>query len=157
MQIIKATTEHDKELHRIHTAAVHASCKSFYTEGQLKGWLTGRSPEGYHSGIKNDEMYIAVDKGEIVGFGHAIPGEVVAIFVDPTSHGKGVGRRLLEHGLKIASKNHAKIKVDATLNAEGFYKKHGFVKVGDGAHTRNGVEIPVVVMEYLNTPANSSL
>lgn len=148
MQIKTATTNHAQDLHRIHTDAVNKACQNFYTEKQIKAWLKGRSPEGYE-GIEKGEMYVAEEKGKIVGFGHAIPGEILAIFVDPAFHGKGIGKLLLEHGLKMALKNCKKVKVESALNAEGFYKKHRFVKIKDDVCLRNGVEIPVVIMEYL--------
>ena len=115
---------------------------------QIKAWLKGRTPEGYHKGIKKGEMYIAEDKGKIVGFGHAIPGEIVAIFVDPTFHKKGIGKLILDHGLKIALKDHQAVKVKSTVNAEGFYKKYGFTKIKDSSMTRNGVASPLVIMKY---------
>jgi len=147
MQIKTANPDHAKELHRIHTDAVNKVCQTFYTEKQTKVWLKGRSPEGY-KGIEKGEMYIAEEDGKIIGFGHAIPGEILAIYVDPVFHKKGVGKLLLEHGLKMALKNHKKVKVESALNAEGFYEKHGFVKIKDGVCLRNGVEIPAVIMEY---------
>ena len=152
--VIKTATINDaKEMHRIHTSAVRTVCKDFYTEKQIEAWLEGRSPEGYE-GIKKGEMYVVKDGGKVVGFGHAIPGEVVAVFVDPTFHKKGIGKLLLDYGLKIALKNHNKVKVESTINAESFYKKHGFVKIKDDVCMRRGVEIPIIVMEYSATSVN---
>ncbi len=153
MEIKTAITSHAKEMHRIHTSAVKTVCKDFYTAEQIKAWLEGRSPEGYE-GIKKGEMYVAEDDGKIVGFGHAIPGEVVAVFVDPAFHKKGIGKLLLDYGLKIASKGKKKVKVESAINAESFYKKHGFVKVRNDVCIRGGVEIPIIVMEYSTIAAN---
>lgn len=151
MQIRPATTADAKEFHRIHTSAVNTTCKDFYTTIQIKAWLKGRSPEGYHEGINKGQMYTAEDKGKIVGFGHAVTGEVIAVFVDPAFHKKGIGKLLLDYGLKIASKDHTKVKVESTINAENFYKKYGFVKVKDAIFIKNGVELPMVVLEYSTT------
>jgi len=148
MRIRPATINDAKEMQRIHTSAVTTTCNNFYTEKQINSWLEGRSPEGYHEGINKGEMYVVEDEGKIVGFGHAIPGEVVAVFVDPAFHEKGIGKLILDYGLKIATKDHRKIKVESTLNASGFYEKHGFVKVKDGVCVRNGVEIPTIILEY---------
>jgi N-acetylglutamate synthase-like GNAT family acetyltransferase len=142
-------------MHRIHTSAVKTVCKDFYTKKQIEAWLEGRSPEGYE-GIKKGEMYVAEDDNKIVGFGHAIPGEVVAVFVDPTFHKKGIGKQLLDYGVKIASKVKKKVNVESTINAESFYKKHGFVKVKDDVCIRRGVEIPIIVMEYSTTSPNTA-
>ncbi len=150
--IVKPATINDaKEMHNIHTNAVRKTCKDFYTQKQIDAWLEGRTPEGYNEGINKGDMYVAEEDGKIVGFGHAIPGEIVAIFVDTTSHKKGIGKLLLDYGLKIALKGHQKVKVESTVNAEGFYKKHGFVKIRDDVHVKRGVESPIVVLEYSAT------
>ena len=143
-------------MHRIHTKAVKTICKDFYTEKQIAAWLEGRSAEGYHEGINKGEMYVAEDGGKIVGFGHAIPGEVIAVFVDPDMHKKGIGKMILDHGIKIASKGTDKVKVISTINAEGFYKKHGFSKIRDDVEIKRGIEVPIIVMEiqkpFLSSP-----
>ena len=151
MQIRTAKLSDAQEMHCIHGNAVRTTCKDFYTEKQIEAWLEGRSPEGYHAGINKGDMYVVEDNGEIVGFGHAVPGEILAIFVDPSVHKKGIGTLLLEYGLTVALKDHQKVKVMSTVNAEGFYKKHGFVKIKDDVDVRRGVEVPVVIMEYLVT------
>lgn len=155
MGIKTATISDAKKMHRLHTSAVRTTCKDFYTEKQINAWLEGRSPEGYHEGINKGDMFIAEENGKMVGFGHAIPGEIVAVFVDPAFHGKGVGKLLLDYGLKIALKGRQKVKAESTINAEGFYAKHGFVKIKESSVKRRGVEIPIIVMEYSATSPNS--
>ena len=146
MHIRPATLKDAQAFHEIHTKAVRTTCKDYYTDEQISAWLSGRTPEGY-DGIAKGEMFTALEADRVIGFGHAIPGEVVAIYVDPDFHGKGVGSLLLDHALKIASSGHKKVKVISTLNAEGFYKKHGFTKVKEDVVVRNGVEIGGVEME----------
>lgn len=148
MEIKIATINDAKEMHRIHTVAVNTTCKDFYTDEQIKAWLEGRSPEGYYEGIKKGEMYVVEDNYKIVGFGHAIPGQIFAIFVNPAFHKKGVGKLLLDYGLEIASKNCRKVKVESTINAESFYKKYGFVKIKDDVCIKRGEEIPIIIMEF---------
>lgn len=147
--IRKALESEAKVIHDIHTRAVKEACKGFYTDEQITGWLKNRSPEGYAEGIKNDEMYVDEIEGKIIGFGHAVPGEILAIFVDPTFHKKGIGRSLLQHGLEMAKKgNPSAIKAEASLNAVPFYKKHGFIEIGERIIARNGQKLPIVLMEY---------
>ena len=155
MKIRKANITDAEEMHRIHDEAVIKTCKDYYTKKQIDVWLEGRTPEGYHEGINKGDMYVAEDQGKMLGFGHVVPGEIVAIFVDPSSHKKGVGKLLLEYGLKIALKGHKKVKVESTVNAEGFYRKHGFVKIRDDFHVIKGVKAPIVVLE-LSSPGMAS-
>lgn len=149
MQIRTATTNDSEEMHRIHTSAVLTTCKPFYTNVQIDSWLSGRSPEGYHEAINKGDMYVAQEDGAVVGFGHAVPGEVVAVFVDPEFHKKGIGQLLLNHGLEIALKGHNKVRIESTVNAQSFYERHGFVKVRDDVCIKRGVPMPVVILEYL--------
>ncbi len=148
MQTTPAKATDAEKIHRIHTSAVKTTCKDFYTQEQIKAWLKGRSAEGYQDPIARGEMYLAKEDDEVLGFGHAVPGEIAAVYVDPSHSGKGVGKMLLEHGLKIASKDHQKVKVESTVNAEGFYEKYGFMKAEESYVTRNRVKIPTVVMEF---------
>lgn len=137
-----------KEMQLLHTNAIKKTCSDCYSKVQIDVWLDGRTPEGYHEAINKGDMYVVVENRMIVGFGHAIPGEIVAIYVDPASHKKGIGKLLLEYGLQIALKGHTKVKVESSINAEGFYKKHGFIKIRDGIHITKGVESPTVILEY---------
>ena len=148
MKIRTATIDDAEEMHDIHENAVRKTCKNFYNKKQIDTWLEGRKPEGYYKGIKKGDMYIAEDKGKMIGFGHAVPGEINAVFVDPASCEKGAGKLLLEYGLKIALKDHKKVKVESTINAEMFYKKFGFKKIRDAVIIKGGVEAPIIIMEY---------
>ncbi|MFA4814877.1 MAG: GNAT family N-acetyltransferase [Candidatus Gracilibacteria bacterium] len=156
MFIRKATIKDASEMHELHTNAVRTTCKDFYTDEQIEAWLKDRSPEGYHEGISEGETYLVEEKGKILGFGHATPGELLAVYVNTDSQKRGVGKELLDYGLKIAVKGYKKVKLKSTLNATSFYKKHGFVQKKKSWVLRNGVKIPIVVMEYLVPPRQKS-
>ena len=69
-------------------------------------------------------MFVAISSGHTVGFGHTIPGEVVAVFVSPEWAKHGVGRAILTEGIKRARSGYqGAVHLDATLNAQEFYKK----------------------------------
>ncbi len=75
-------------------------------------------------------MFVAEAGPQIVGFGHAIPGEIHAIYVAPENAQQGVGSLLLAYGIKKArAGSHQDVYLEATLNAQDFYKKAGFVEV----------------------------
>ncbi len=152
MRLIPANLSHAQDMHRIHTKAVTTSCKDFYTPEQITAWLKGRSPEGYHEGIEKGEMFVAEDNGKIVGFGHAIQGEVLAVFVYPDCQKQGIGTSIFNHALEIASQdNPASIRIESTVNASDFYEHHGFEKTQESTFTRNGVEMPMVILEKKRT------
>lgn len=51
------------------------------------------------------------------------------LFVLPTSHGKGIGRQLFNEAKAVCADHSKKdyIRVNSSLNAEGFYRKISFV------------------------------
>lgn len=135
-------------IHELHTNSVQALCKDHYSPEQIAGWLQNRTPQGYLPGIERGEMFVVVEGEYIVGFGHAVPGEVVAVYVAPEWAKRGVGRAILAEGITRARSGHqGAIRLDATLNAQGFYENAGFVEVERKTMKRGNVFLPVIVME----------
>ena len=133
---------------RLHTDSVRTLCSDRYTPEQIEGWLRNRSPEGYLEGIERGEMFIAEIDGKAVGFGHAAPGRIWGVFVDPHFAGQGIGSKLLLRGVERASKaKSCSVELQATLNAVGFYQKFGFVEVEEQTIRRNGVDLPFILMK----------
>lgn len=46
-------------------------------------------------------MYVAVSGGLIAGFGHAVPGEFLAVYVARKFLSQGVGTLFLKHGIVL--------------------------------------------------------
>ena len=146
--IQQATAEDANQIHELHTSSVKALCTGHYSLEQIAGWLKNRTPQGYLPGIEREEMFVVLEGERIVGFGHAMPGEVVAVYVDPERARLGAGRAILAEGIKRARSGHqGAVRLDATLNAQGFYEKAGFVEVGRKMVRRNDVFLSVIVME----------
>jgi GNAT superfamily N-acetyltransferase len=79
-----------------------------------------------------------------------VPGEVTRLFILPEAAGLGLGRRLLEIGIEQARLGHSgPIRLEATINAEGFYQKHGFRSIARGrfSHGLGGEPVEIVHME----------
>jgi len=137
----------------VHTAAIARVCSPHYTARQVRVWLSLRDAAGYHPDIDRGELFVCEESGRLIGFGQARPGQVVAVFVHPDRAGRGVGARLLEHALVLARRGHeGPVTVIATLNAVGFYERHGFRVVRRYAETRRGVGLPVVEMSLAPPP-----
>eukprot|EP01133_Synstelium_polycarpum_P015998 gene15998-19035_t len=95
-----------------------------YTPEQLNGWMGERTPEFYEQLIKQGQMVVALHLGRIVGFVDSEPGEVTRLFLLLEASSKGLGAHLLKTGIDNARGPGIRvIKVESTLNAEGFYKK----------------------------------
>ncbi len=147
--IIRQATRSDAgRIHELHTDSVMGLCRDHYSPEQITGWLKNRAPQGYLAGIERGEMFVVVEGEQIVGFGHAVPGEVMAVYVDPERVRRGVGQAILVEGITRARKgHHGAVRLDATLNAQNFYEKAGFVEVERKVVKRNEVLLPLVVME----------
>lgn len=76
--------------------------------------------------------FIATIDGAAVGVCQLQEGELGAVldhvWVDPSCHGRGVGRALVEHALSVS---HGVIAVIADPNAEHFYLKLGAKRVAE--------------------------
>lgn len=68
-----------------------------------------------------------------------------ALFVDPEHHGEGVGRALVEHALSL----HPVLSVDVNeqnLDAQRFYERLGFERVGRRSADDQGRPYPLIEM-----------
>ncbi len=145
--IRKAIRDDGAAFHELHTASVTTLCRSHYPDRVIAKWIEKRSPGGYLAGIDRDEMFVCEQGGKIVGFGHAVPGEIVGIFVHPDYAAQGIGSAMVSHALHLAKQGHqGPIKLIATLNAQLFYEKLGFVTVKKFDVQRNDIAIPVAEM-----------
>ncbi|WP_271611158.1 GNAT family N-acetyltransferase [Bradyrhizobium sp. CCBAU 21360] len=113
------------------------------------GWASGRPHSTKNSSPRDT---VCEHEGVVVGFVDAEPGEVTRLFILPEAAGVGLGRRLLKIGIAQARMGHSgPIRLEATINAEGFYQKCGFRSVGRGcfSHGLGGEPIEIVRMEFL--------
>jgi ribosomal protein S18 acetylase RimI-like enzyme len=146
-KIRQATAADAKRLNELHTRSVTELCKDHDAPELVADWLKHRTPNGYLLGIERGEMVVALEGERIVGFGHAVPSEILAVYVDPERARHGVGGVLLQGITMARSSDQGAIRLDATLNAQGFYEKAGVVEVEPKTVRRNDVFIPVIAME----------
>jgi ribosomal protein S18 acetylase RimI-like enzyme len=145
--IRQATASDAGRIHEIHGASVQALCSDSYGPGVIQGWLHGRTPAGYLRGISNGATFVAELGARTVGFCEAVPGEILALFVDPQWTGRGIGAALLSHAMGRAAIDAQRVRLESTLNAVGFYEKLGFCQISPSIVRRNDVDVPVVIME----------
>ena len=131
-------------------ASIRGLAGASYSRAQLENWMGERTPVFYEELIAKGRMTICLRNGVAVGFVDAEPGEVTRLFVLPETAGSGIGRRLLDIGIAQARLGHdGPIRLEATINAEGFYRKCGFRSVRRGyfSHGLGGEPIEIVHME----------
>nr|WP_249795119.1 GNAT family N-acetyltransferase [Bradyrhizobium sp. Oc8] len=131
-------------------ASIGGLARASYSPGQIENWMGERTPSFYEELIGNGRMMVCLRGGVVVGFVDALPGELTRLFILPEVAGVGLGRRLLKIGIAQSRLGHSgSIKLEATVNAVGFYRKCGFRSKARGyfSHGRGGEPIEIVHME----------
>jgi GNAT superfamily N-acetyltransferase len=81
-------------------------------------------------------LRVAMDDGTPLGFSavdvHSAPAELLALWVDPSAIGTGIGRALLRDALSTAAAHGTGgLLVESDPNAETFYLHHGARRLGE--------------------------
>ena len=114
-------------LYAVTAASVRGLAVKHYSPEQIDNWFGSRTEVWHENLLSSGQTMVAEHNGRMVGFVHALPGEINRLFVLPEVSGKGLGTRLLQIGLQIASQNPiGPVEVVSLLNAVDFYKRHGF-------------------------------
>jgi GNAT superfamily N-acetyltransferase len=110
--------------------------------------------------IRREDVLVCSDGSTVLGMtaraGDAPDGVLLAVFVDPAHHGRGVGRALAEAVLLRASvAGYRTLTIGADPNAEGFYRAVGADRIGSvESDTRAGRMLPLLRFDLARlTPA----
>lgn len=150
MRIREAVAGDGRAVFEITRRSVEALAKAHYSPEQIAGWMGDRTADYYEALIAKGRMAVAERDGTPVGFVDAVPGEVTRLFLLPEAAGSGLGKQLLEIGIRHAHQGHdGPVKLESTLNAEAFYRRNGFRTVGRGtfSHGLGGAPITIIHME----------
>ena len=87
--------------------------------------------------LPNAETWVFEDNGIPIGFIALIGDEIGGLFLDPSRHGQGFGRAMVDHA--IALKGPMWLEV-FEKNAIGrrFYDRYGFVEINRSMHEASG-------------------
>jgi GNAT superfamily N-acetyltransferase len=128
---LRPARESDRRtLWRIHTQAVETLCVGVYGPHEVATWVRLLRPEGYLRPDRPRTVLVAERGRRMVGFGQVDTraGELEALYVVPDEVGQGVGSTLLAALESAAWHDGVPLLVlDASLNAEAFYRRHGYV------------------------------
>jgi putative acetyltransferase len=139
-----------------HFAAVHQTPFDFYPREVLESWYRHPDETRYQqirqAIAKGHELFlVAEDVSVVVGFGSIVPAlhELRALYIHPRIARRGVGANLLVHLEQLAVLRHcAYLQMDASLNAEAFYARHGYEVVERGVQRLiSGHEMACVKMK----------
>lgn len=157
-QLYSPSVEEVKSMRGVHYAAVRQTGAAVYPPEVLDAW--SRRPddeiriEGMKKWIESPESCFVVAKigDRIVGFGQfVLDGELRAVYVHPAFGRQGIGGRLLAALEEWAiTMGISQLHLDASLNAEAFYQRHGFEVVEYGQHQlRSGLLMDCVKMRKI--------
>jgi putative acetyltransferase len=154
--LIRAAIESDAEaVARVLFEAIRQTASASYPPAVIENW--GRLPdEARYAQIRSaisgtDELcYVAEHAGEVVGFGSIVPSlsELRAVYVRPDVGRCGVGTAILGELERVATaQGLSELHMDASINAEAFYLRHGYESIEQGEHRMsNGVQMACVRM-----------
>lgn len=135
----------------IHIAAIKALPPTLYTEKELLAWRNYRDqPDGSNilRSMKVETFWVAVERDIVTGFASYIIDELIGLYVHPKYQGKGIGRALVEHFCyEATNRGMDKVITTASLYAEGFYLRLGFIAIQRVPHQlRSCIIVPVTKM-----------
>ncbi len=99
--------------------------------------------------LPSAETWVWESEGRIVGFISLLESEVGAVFVDPESHGVGIGRALVEYARGLRGDLEVEV-FEQNVSARAFYARCGFFLKGRSIHDETGLE--VLRLETRSTP-----
>ncbi|MGD8562515.1 MAG: GNAT family N-acetyltransferase [Desulfarculaceae bacterium] len=114
---------------RAHHGAVEALAGGHYQEEVLQAWAGNVTVEAINNGLKQAEIIflVAESLGEIAGFGVLGGGYIRAVYVHPAHQRKGIGSLILgQLEAQARALGTIALRLDASLNAEPFYRSHGY-------------------------------
>jgi len=124
----------------IFAAAIGELTGDDYTEEQQQAWMAVAEDEEFGRRLTADLTLIATLQNSPVGFA-SLRGKdhIRMLYVHPGAAGQGVASMLLDALEKLAGgRGAAKLTVDASDNAEGFFRKRGYIAMQRNSITLNG-------------------
>lgn len=95
--------------------------------------------------IPNAETYVLEVHGQVIGFIALLGNEIGGLFLEPSKHGMGFGRALVDHA--VAIKGPLKVVVFRDNNiGRPFYERYGFVLVAEALHEASGQVVHEMAM-----------
>ncbi len=138
----------------VHHLAVRGLAAADYSSQVIEAWapwpITAEHADFVRSNAEGEYRLVAENGGRIVGIGCLVARkyELRACYVLPSASRNGVGTATLR-ALERAARDQGAtaLEVDASLNAEPFYRSRGYEVCGRGEHVlNNGARMACVRM-----------
>ncbi len=129
------------------TCSIHDKARPIELQGSCdeRAFVSLAEDESDIEDFHRSKKYVACISDAIVGFVGIDDTEVTWLYVDPNTHGKGIGRRLLQEGLANIHTKASTYVLEGNTCARKLYKSEGFKVVKQFESDNNGY--PCTVLE----------
>ena len=135
IEIRPATANDAETICRVAIRALRETNARDYPAVVIARLVAGFSPQRITTFIASRPFYVAIAHDTIVGTANLDGVAARALFVDPDHQGKGIGSRLMAVIEDLArARSVATLHVQSSITAESFYRKLGYVAVGEKFH-----------------------
>ena len=147
MTIREYKPEDCREMAELFYRTVHTVNARDYTKEQLDAWATGQVDlEQWDQSFQNHHTLVAVESGEIVGFGDMDEtGYLDRLYVHAGYQGRGIATAICDRLEEAPSGK--RMVTHASLTARPFFEKRGYRVVKEQQVERRGVLLTNFVME----------
>lgn len=87
--------------------------------------------------LPNAETWVLVENEVPIGFIALIGDEIGGLFLEPSAHGRGFGKALVDHAVDIRGPLRVEV-FEKNAIGRRFYERYGFVEVGKYCHEGSG-------------------
>jgi putative acetyltransferase len=87
--------------------------------------------------VPSAETYVLEEEGRVIGFIALLESEIGGLFVDPSKHGMGYGKALVDHAFAIKGPLSVAVFRENEIGRR-FYERYGFEFVADERHEPSG-------------------
>lgn len=98
--------------------------------------------------VPSAETYVLEEDGVVIGFIALLENEIGGLFLDPTKHGKGYGKALVDYAVAIKGTLKVEVFRDNQIGRP-FYERYGFGFVTEALHEPSGQIVRKLAMPPL--------
>ncbi|RXT46134.1 hypothetical protein B6S44_25170 [Bosea sp. Tri-44] len=150
VEIRQATPADVEEISAIVLRCLRETNAQYYAASIMASVIENFSPEKIAARLVDRIVLVATVESGIIGTASLHGSWVRSVFVRPDGQGLGIGARLMQAIEECAdAQGTRQISVPSSINAEGFYRRLGFVHLRDELQGQERV----IVMVKLLTPS----
>lgn len=135
-----ARSGEEAAIHDAHMRSIREVCIKDHGQEEIKGWGYRPLSNRWTQAIELNQVYVVESEGEIFGVGYIVHVEreggnfayLNSLYFTPEVLGLGLAKSMLSILISMAKSWQVNsIRLDSTITAYGFYKRHGFQDSGE--------------------------